>query len=82
MQLDGYNSELGLAFEYQGKQHYVSGSWFHKTKKAHDDQTRRDREKAILCKKHGVTLIVVPYTERRRIEEFLQELDLEVRLAG
>lgn len=86
MQLDGYNVELELAFEYQGKQHYDPVSYFHGTSKRYADQIRRDQEKAALCGKHGVTLIIIPYTERKRIGEFLQErvlkLNLGERLVG
>jgi hypothetical protein len=62
LELDCYNPELGLAVEYNGIQHYQFTPMFHKTKDAFFNTKYRDRIKAELCEKAGVTLIVVPYT--------------------
>jgi len=61
MELDGYSESLGLAFEYQGIQHYELCPWLHKTQQAFEAQKQRDQEKRELCKAHGVTLIEVPW---------------------
>jgi hypothetical protein len=63
LELDGYNSALKLAFEYQGRQHYeYIPSLFHK-KGYHvfEEQQHRDQWKYKECQKNGVTLILIPY---------------------
>ena len=62
LELDGYNEELNIAFEYDGKQHYHFVRYFHRTKKGFEDQIERDARKDILCGVNGVILIRVPYT--------------------
>ena len=64
LQLDGYNEELKLAFEYHGAQHYRYTPWFHKTPEEYAAQLRRDREKAVLCAARGTHLLVIPYNRR------------------
>lgn len=61
LQLDGYNEELRLAFEYQGPQHYRPALWFGKSTADFEAQQQRDAEKVVKCAAHGVRLLVVPY---------------------
>lgn len=60
MEIDGYCDELKLGFEYQGEQHYKEFPIFQKkynlTERISDDNLKRK-----LCKKHGVTLIEIPF---------------------
>lgn len=73
LELDGYNKELKLAFEYDGQQHYCWPNAFHKTRQQFDAQQQRDRLKRVLCDMAGVTLITVPYTvKHKEIEPFLR----------
>lgn len=58
MQLDGYSSELNLAFEYQGEQH-AEESWF-STKGQLKQRIIDDRRKEELCRVNGVTLVQIP----------------------
>lgn len=62
MHLDGYNEDLKIAFEYNGKQHYLYYTYFHKDFKEFLDQQDRDRIKKQLCEDQGIILIIVPYT--------------------
>jgi hypothetical protein len=55
MELDVFYSEIRLAFEYQGRQH------FHQSANYSGQQTRRDQEKQAACQSHNITLIQVPY---------------------
>lgn len=67
MELDCYNEELRLAVEYNGKQHYVYDKQrpaFGMKEADFDKMVKRDKLKKQLCEKHGVRLIVVPYTVR------------------
>ncbi|KKR45833.1 MAG: hypothetical protein UT82_C0021G0009 [Parcubacteria group bacterium GW2011_GWB1_40_14] len=60
MELDGYSKELNLAFEYHGKQHFLTHELFHRDssleQRMSDDEIKRE-----LCKENGVILIEVPY---------------------
>ena len=62
LHLDGYNEELGLAFEYSGSQHYQIVLFFHPQGQMNlDAQIWRDWEKRALCHREGVILITIPY---------------------
>ncbi len=60
MELDGYNKQLKLAFEYQGSQHYNYIHFFHKNRSL---EKRRvdDKLKKQTCRGKEITLIEVPY---------------------
>jgi len=62
LELDGFNSELLIAFEYQGIQHVKFTSKFHKTISDFKDQQQRDEEKKLMCLKANVKLIEIPHT--------------------
>jgi len=65
MELDGYNKELGIAFEYHGKQHYSYSSFFHnKNKKELISRKEDDATKRLLCNQNKVKLIEIPHTIR------------------
>lgn len=57
MELDGYCKELGIAFEYQGHQHFVKSHYKQNLEKRILD----DQRKVKLCKENGVTLIVLTH---------------------
>lgn len=57
MELDGYNKRHAIAFEYQGVFHY-------KPMYGEEDLRRtklRDKRKRMLCSRHGIALICIPY---------------------
>jgi hypothetical protein len=60
LELDGYNEELQLAFEYNGKQHNTYIPYFHKTKKKFHIAKKRDIMKKKLCKINEINLIIIP----------------------
>jgi hypothetical protein len=62
LELDGYNENLKLAFEYNGKQHYQFTKHFHETEDNFKKQRERDEFKYKRCIEMGITLISVPYT--------------------
>lgn len=60
LELDGYNSDLKLAFEYNGIQHYKYSPYFHKSMQDFVAQKKRDKDKEVLCRANGITLITIP----------------------
>jgi hypothetical protein len=62
LELDGYNHELKLAFEYNGAQHAQFVPKFHKTITDFEQQLQRDKEKRQLCLENNITLIEIPHT--------------------
>ena len=60
LELDMYNEELKLAFEYDGKQHREFSARWHNSEDDFNDQVLRDKMKNKLCRLKGVTLIRVP----------------------
>jgi hypothetical protein len=75
LELDLYNSELRLAIEYNGSQHYQYNSFMHKNSRdKFQNQQYRDLIKKDLCGKANITLIIVPYTvPHDKIGSFLFE---------
>jgi len=59
IQFDIFIPQLSLGFEYQGEQHYSNARG---NKAIQSIQLlERDKEKRVICKEHGITLIEVPY---------------------
>lgn len=60
MELDIFNEDLMVAIEYQGIQHSVYVPFLHKNDPENfEKQKQRDVKKRLLCKEHGVHLIIV-----------------------
>ena len=72
LELDCYNSDLKIACEYNGRQHYEFLAHFHGTRDAFHKQQANDRLTRERCMKNGVYLIEVPYTVKiQNIEKFI-----------
>ena len=80
LELDCYDSDLRLAVEYQGQQHYKYIPYFHKNKEAFLNQKYRDELKRRMCRENGVTLIEVPNTVK--INDIKWFLERELRNSG
>ena len=74
LELDGYNEELKLAFEYNGRQHYeFRPDFFHKKgKHVFIEQQERDKLKIEICNKLGIKVLVIPYQYNYRDEDKLR----------
>ncbi len=64
LELDGYCEKLGIAFEYQGEQHFRLVSKYKMTEKTLERQKQRDKYKRNKCKELGIILIVVPHLSK------------------
>lgn len=74
MELDCYNSDLKLALEYNGKQHYTPDNDFHRGDfDKWLEQVRRDDVKRRICDQHGVYLITVPHNvPKELLKDFIR----------
>jgi hypothetical protein len=68
LELDGYCEEVGVAFEYQGRQHTHFVSHFHRNGESDlVAQMERDERKRRLCKEHDITLIEIEYIVKLKL---------------
>ncbi len=63
LELDGFCEELGIAFEYQGRQHDGVDPFFHDSPEDFEMAALRDRMKRDGCRRLGIELIVVPQVD-------------------
>lgn len=61
LELDGYNEDFQIAFEYQGRQHYEYIPYFHESKESFEELRRRDELKRKLISEKNVKFIEIPY---------------------
>jgi hypothetical protein len=74
LELDGYNAELKIAFEYQGPQHYKRVPHFQKTDEEFNKQLEYDKLKADKCKERGITLYIIPYLFLNELPSYISKL--------
>ncbi|HET8793582.1 MAG TPA: zinc-ribbon domain-containing protein [Nitrososphaeraceae archaeon] len=60
LELDGFNEELKIAFEYNGIQHYFYNKFFHKNEEDFWRRVCDDELKRKLCLDNGIKLIEIP----------------------
>ena len=60
IELDGYNEQVEIAFEYQGIHHEKLHHWNNHDKQLLFEQKQRDSHKVSECARRGITLIVIP----------------------
>jgi hypothetical protein len=77
LELDGYNEDLQIAWEYNGKQHYqYVPEFFHKNGiEEFYSQQKRDQLKTEKCESNHVNLLIIPYT----MSKDLVELELFIK---
>jgi hypothetical protein len=63
LELDGYNEEVNIAFEYQGFQHSTRIKMWHKSEEKFDNQQYRDFIKHELCRIFKIKLCIIPHTQ-------------------
>jgi hypothetical protein len=67
LELDGYNSQLKIAFEYQGEQHFKHLKHFGLDRKFKMQQ-ENDKVKIELCEKRDIKLIIIHWKEKDLIK--------------
>lgn len=70
LELDGYNEEHSMAFEYQGPQHYFPMRQFGGAS-ALAALRRRDERKRVTCYRRNIRLIRIPYWEKN-MDQFIR----------
>jgi hypothetical protein len=83
LELDGYNEELKLAFEYQGIQHSKHVPHFQRKPNAFEDQCKRDARKREYCAVAGIRLIEVshkikPSSIRPTVRKILSDIGFKI----
>jgi hypothetical protein len=74
LELDGYNKDLNIAFEYNGKQHYEFNKHFHNNSpEEFEQQKARDIKKYSICQQRGLNLIIIPYQYDYRNPEEMRD---------
>ena len=77
LELDCYNKEMGIAFEYQGRQHYEPVEFFG-GEETYKKVKKRDKIKRKVCKRHSVRLIEIdsrefPHNVKKEVlKEFIE----------
>lgn len=74
LELDWYDSELEIAAEFNGIQHYEWPNFTSQTEAEFINQHRRDAHKLKVCNGRGIYLLVVPYHYEGKIESFVRSL--------
>lgn len=72
MELDGYNDELKMAFEYSGKEHYQFMQQYHKSMDQLEERIENEKLKYELCRQQNITVIEVPHSiPFKKLKEYL-----------
>lgn len=75
LEIDIYNENKKIGFEYQGKQHYIYPNIFHKSEEEFIAQIRRDDYKRKKCKKLGIKLYIIPFNILEdEMEDYIKNL--------
>ena len=84
LELDGYNNDLKMAFEYNGEQHYKKTIFNDYTflKKSFLELKERDQIKVDLCSKNNVILIIIPYIVSDTIKNLYKFIEKELIKVG
>ena len=78
-ELDGYSQKFNLAFEYNGEQHY--GLLFFKFTEDKLNKIKiQDIKKKEECKKRGINLLIIPYTETKNLENLVSFISNQIKI--
>jgi hypothetical protein len=75
LKFDAFDIENNIAFEYNGEQHYrpvdFSNHNINRAEETFKKTKARDLIKYNFCKEHNIPLIIIPYTKRNKMKEFI-----------
>lgn len=77
LELDGYNDEKRIAFEYQGFQHSQKTAFFHSSDSEFESQLERDKLKREICLENNICLLEVEqfhHISRKSIPKFYDQV--------
>ncbi len=80
MELDGYSEKLGIAFEYQGIQHFEIAPPLVSTKTELEKRRLDDSQKEKICKTKGIKLFIIDYLTPT--EGIPKEIKKQAKLIG
>lgn len=81
LELDGYSERLGIAFEYNGIQHYQQIGFFSRARVV--EQQERDAVKVRSCRQQGVTLITIPtFSNTANLSGCIDQIEASVLSSG
>lgn len=78
LELDGYNKDLQIAFEYQGRQHYQLIDKFHAGAESLKKRIRDDEIKKSICEKKGIRLFNIKYIEQKNLDKTVKYIFNEI----
>jgi hypothetical protein len=83
LELDGFNADYKLAFEYQGHQHEMFVKHFHKNQAEFEKRQRDDLKKKEWCHENGITLVEVPeFADFLNLSEIIKTVEECISQAG
>ena len=71
LRFDFYLPKYNLLIEYQGEQHFINNPWYNK--KSQKITLKHDKIKKEYCKKHGIKLLEINYTDYDNISSILKK---------
>lgn len=84
LELDGFNEDLKIAFEYDGSHHRHYNPHFHRNREGFAAQQRRDKFKREKCVQLDIYVITIPHTVPfEKLETFIRhKLISDKRIIG
>ncbi len=77
LKFDAFNIENNVAFEYNGEQHYYpaypAGRNDPEKMRIYTQTSLRDKIKIDYCRDHNISMIIVPYWERKNMKQYIIE---------
>ena len=81
LELDGYNDELKLGWEYNGLQHYKYIKYFHKNINNFTKRVKYDKLKKELCNKNNIKLVIIPYyIKYNKMQKYITKKCIELNI--
>jgi hypothetical protein len=83
LQLDGYNENMAIAFEYHGSQHYEPVRTFNGAVSDFVSLQQRDNLKRQMCWERGVSLVIVPeFRNKNNAKACIAQVEFSILQAG